>query len=1681
MPASERIVKAFSMLSQKLCCEGCTSTTPVRKKRHKKAAEKCFPKITVTVISVPTSTTGTSVQTTTEIPQQDDDDDDWDEDDDSLESDDDGRVYKNPRNSPSTECPRDEEQATLLGQKCLRKCSSDEDCKSKKKKCLCDGVCGNSCIKPDRECPELAQPTLGQVTVAGRHFGARASYACPHGYHVVGLQSRLCQADGNWAGAEPACKQNIYCLKPPQIEHARNSALPEQETFDLDSTVQYHCHTGYVTNGFPRAKCLAIDNQASWYGPDIQCEPRSCGQPPDPAYGWHAGECYTYGCKITYNCGTGYELVGKHERYCQSDGSWTPKELPTCVLVTSVVCPTPENPKNGKATYTTLAYNSVVSYECRYGYTLVGESSSRCGADRKWSGTLPTCKEINCGHPGVLYNGWIENIEAGTGLGASIIFRCQPEMMINGLGSSVCQIDGRWRNALPECLAPCVVPTISQGYVIPIEITTDENGTTIVTPTTTTTQSPTQTLGGVEKVKHGTALEVKCDENYEFPVSLLSPPTCNNGTWSIIPRCIPARCKSMPRPPKHGMVMAPKTEHGMKARFKCKDGFKLVSPEGKDVTDPHDYVLTCSFGNWTGETPKCDEVFCSFPGYIPNGKVLLVGNMGLYDYRPYVKKIVNNKQIMYDCDKGYVLEVGPPGATCVGGKWRPLDLPQCLLGQHPRLRWNRRRRRSLQLRQLRSVYLLQRQRQLQRELAEHQNHLEGAGTSSHRVKRSPNPTDLDLAYSKYYQTIKERYQRYVRKMLGHNRIYQKLHAHDGLWYDHNSANSPNNPEMVMMRGKTTHKWHSPNEANDFEDRNDYRTGGVVPLPNINQSSRIHTQSIDHSSNEAPLANGSPPRAASRRYHPNTTLSFIEQLKSQIVGRRRKRSTSIGSGSPPPSATLPDADVDTSDGGEAGKGAGGKRIRGPCEDLDWDSFANITTVRPGKVPGRNSVGIMLQLECNAGFKLNIKGENATARCIRGIWKPETPRCMSAPCLVPAVEHGQYYKVEPHTKQLSDKPSLTPLSTYEEIQSNEFVTLECEDGFNIQGLAQLRCAHGSWSVAAFSECTSVPCTLPNIPGVIYDGGYRAGLTIGHGSTVNVRCELSTNANPIEMSCHKGVLTPPSIPCESGMRRSREELEHATPTPHPKEEHNELDNDHDHHDNNTDEHDHDDLKMCGPPMLTDGALVYKNTDPHVDIDGMYESGTEIFFNCIPNAAGDRQTWRIICDNGLWIGRSYNCENGTCVFKNNEANVVSFYNDLEIREDVVDFPPGATIISRCVDIGKFSMTGSHERTCIHSEWTNTKPVCSGLNQENDYAMEKAPTILFRHQNGPIAQSNDGKLIVYPGTTLHMECLWMRRFGNPKWNVSHVHKNYTEGWVTEADAGRDSSLEYRLSIFDASHDDTGFYSCMTPARHEHAVEVVVKAINCPEIPIRRGLIVNTNDTKLSTRVLLSCANGNSLIGASELFCLPSGNWSAPLPVCESVECGDIPLPNNVSSPRVSVLSREVGGRAAFSCSSGYGLRGPSEAICNPTGEWSAPFPTCVEVQCDNPGAPQNGYAQGSAPYRAGDVVQFNCNPEYMMQGQPIIACQDNGRWSGGLPKCVQACSYPGTVISGRMSSVKFYYAIGESITFTCDAGLELRGSKVLKCMKNGKWSSAIPTCVTNDAPPPGTVGSNKHVSNTMG
>lgn len=63
----------------------------------------------------------------------------------------------------------------------------------------------------------------------------------------------------------------------------------------------------------------------------------------------------------------------------------------------------------------------------------------------------------------------LENLDAGTGLGASIIFRCQPGMLLIGNSSTVCQIDGRWRYPMPECLGKLSAALLCPLKMIDIE------------------------------------------------------------------------------------------------------------------------------------------------------------------------------------------------------------------------------------------------------------------------------------------------------------------------------------------------------------------------------------------------------------------------------------------------------------------------------------------------------------------------------------------------------------------------------------------------------------------------------------------------------------------------------------------------------------------------------------------------------------------------------------------------------------------------------------------------------------------------------------------------------------------------------------------------------------------------------------------------------------------------------------------------------------------------------------------------------------------------------------------------------------------------------------------------------------------------------------------------------------
>lgn len=64
---------------------------------------------------------------------------------------------------------------------------------------------------------------------------------------------------------------------------------------------------------------------------------------------------------------------------------------------------------------------------------------------------------------------------------------------------------------------------------------------------------------------------------------------------------------------------------------------------------------------------------------------------------------------------------------------------------------------------------------------------------------------------------------------------------------------------------------------------------------------------------------------------------------------------------------------------------------PCEAIPHQTYMKIDIVKAGRDPNTtHSHGVTLKIHCAQGYGLNI-GENNTARCNRGRWKPEKPHC------------------------------------------------------------------------------------------------------------------------------------------------------------------------------------------------------------------------------------------------------------------------------------------------------------------------------------------------------------------------------------------------------------------------------------------------------------------------------------------------------------------------------------------------------------------------------------------------------------------------------------------------------------------------------------------------------------------
>lgn len=97
--------------------------------------------------------------------------------------------------------------AVKHGRKCSRRCRSDMPCENVRKQCICDGLCGLSCIKPDLVCPELSKIQNGNFYPQATLFNTKVKYQCDPGFYLHGSIERVCLGDREWSGTNPECNR----------------------------------------------------------------------------------------------------------------------------------------------------------------------------------------------------------------------------------------------------------------------------------------------------------------------------------------------------------------------------------------------------------------------------------------------------------------------------------------------------------------------------------------------------------------------------------------------------------------------------------------------------------------------------------------------------------------------------------------------------------------------------------------------------------------------------------------------------------------------------------------------------------------------------------------------------------------------------------------------------------------------------------------------------------------------------------------------------------------------------------------------------------------------------------------------------------------------------------------------------------------------------------------------------------------------------------------------------------------------------------------------------------------------------------------------------------------------------------------------------------------------------------
>eukprot|EP00058_Branchiostoma_floridae_P028488 XP_002613979.1 hypothetical protein BRAFLDRAFT_67440 [Branchiostoma floridae] len=170
--------------------------------------------------------------------------------------------------------------------------------------------------------------------------------------------------------------------------------------------------------------------------------------------------------------------------------------------------------------------------------------------------------------------------------------------------------------------------------------------------------------------------------------------------------------------------------------------------------------------------------------------------------------------------------------------------------------------------------------------------------------------------------------------------------------------------------------------------------------------------------------------------------------------------------------------------------------------------------------------------------------------------------------------------------------------------------------------------------------------------------------------------------------------------------------------------------------------------------------------------------------------------------------------------------------------------------------------------------------------------------------------------------------------------------------------------------------------------------------------------------------------------------------------------------------------KCQFQCNYGHKmLRGTQERTCHANRTWSGDPIICQRIECPGLPEPSDGQracvtsdgqqATGSFPYET--TCTFTCNRGYTLQGSKVRRCLEEGKWDGSKAKClVKKCDPLPMVVNATVSPstcVSKAQKFDTACQFTCQDGYRMDGTPNRVCLEDDSWSNQQPTCIDNQSP----------------